>query len=318
MAHEVSVFGNKRHCGMAEQNTLKCQSINRIKIIVREFNAKCLHKDRSENESNLMDKFESIFITNDYTKTSLLNDFHHIKYTHNADENDDAFSKIYEYITDGIDTPCDVTQCRFVSRHYRLDRFTMKILQNEHILGDETQNNDENNPHDPRHMMDLISNIHVYFIHSYEINRLKMQELRSIHEPTDGSNLNDDSLEDMRLQILTGLIEKKRQKLGIKQDVDKYIINSVINYAEMQAILHKNSINITIPDLRSAFSAYSNSIYGKNIDALIGDLIDAYYALNDTSLPSSNGISITKKQTTKRWKGMCCITKSRDAKYDDL
>eukprot|EP01083_Nonionella_stella_P221287 790750_1 len=155
MAHDV--FQSKSKCEISQQNALKCPAINRMRVILQEFN---LNPLRHENEYNLLDKLASIFKNNDYTNTSLLNDFHHIKYMHHADDNDDAFQKIYEYFVDGIGSVCNEKQCRFITRHYR-DR---SILQNDYRLSDETQNNDEYNPYDPRYMMDLISRIHVYFI----------------------------------------------------------------------------------------------------------------------------------------------------------
>eukprot|EP01083_Nonionella_stella_P083341 230388_1 len=146
MAHQV--FGNTHQCEIIdiEQNTFKCQAIKRIQIILHEFND-------DQHEPNLVEKFATIFISNGYTNTSLLNDFHHIKYMHHADDNDDAFSKIYEHVIDGIGTVCNEKQCRFISRHYR-DR---SILQNDFTLSAETQDNDEYNPYDARCMMDLIS-----------------------------------------------------------------------------------------------------------------------------------------------------------------
>eukprot|EP01083_Nonionella_stella_P089635 250175_1 len=100
MAHDV--FGNKRQCEIPQQDILKCQAIRRIKIILHDFNNNPSQKDRHENESTLMNQFASIFVSNCYTNTSLLNDFHHIKYVHRADDNDEAFSKIHEYFIDDI------------------------------------------------------------------------------------------------------------------------------------------------------------------------------------------------------------------------
>eukprot|EP01083_Nonionella_stella_P074939 203431_1 len=57
MAH---VFKNKDQCSMPHQIALQCPAINRIKIILHEFN----HKDQHENEYTLMDKLAPIFINN--------------------------------------------------------------------------------------------------------------------------------------------------------------------------------------------------------------------------------------------------------------
>eukprot|EP01083_Nonionella_stella_P200708 734779_1 len=291
MAHDV--FGNKRQCEIPQQDILKCQAIRRIKIILHDFNNNPSQKDRHENESTLMNQFASIFVSNCYTNTSLLNDFHHIKYVHRADDNDEAFSKIHEYFIDGIDTVCDGNQCLLIGRYYR-DRSILRILRNE------AQDNDEHNPHDPQYMMDLISRIHVYFIHSYHINRFTTHELRVVNEQTENLNLNDDVLEEMRMRLLTEVMKTKRNIIGLKQDNDKFkepivIVKdnhqtSMLDYTKMHRILHKHNITIAMQHLRSAFSAYTGS---NDNDTLISDLIDAYYAPNDTSLPLSNAISIT-------------------------
>eukprot|EP01083_Nonionella_stella_P232714 820616_1 len=150
MAHSLlTLFENKRQCDIPHQDASKCEAIKRIKYILHEFNDNPLREDREENESNLMDKFAAIFISNHYTNTSLLNDFHHVKYIHDADDNDEAFAKLYEYFTDEIGTICNEKQCRFIQRHYR-DR---SVLQDDYLLSDEKHDNDEFNPHESRYMM---------------------------------------------------------------------------------------------------------------------------------------------------------------------
>eukprot|EP01083_Nonionella_stella_P221285 790747_1 len=151
MAHRYQVFSDIHQCEIQEiqEAILKCQSIKRIQIILHEFNDDPLHKDPHKNESNLEDKFASIFIRNGYTNTSLLNDFHHIKYMHHADDNDDAFSKIYEHVIDGISTVCNEKKCRCIIRHYR-DRSILPIecrLNSEtHPIINALQHSNESNP----------------------------------------------------------------------------------------------------------------------------------------------------------------------------
>eukprot|EP01083_Nonionella_stella_P159508 520392_1 len=219
MAYQVfEVFEEKRQCEISQQGVLKCQAINRIRTILHGFNDNPLHKDPHENESNLMNKFALIFIDNHYTNTSLLNDFHHIKYAHHADDNDDAFSKIHEYLIDGIDTVCNEKQCMFITRYFR----ERSILQHKCILNDETNDNDRYNSHDHHSMMELISRIHVYFIHSYDLNRFTMHELRSVNEQTEDHNLDDDALEDMRVRLLIDIVKTIHDAIAIKQNNNKF------------------------------------------------------------------------------------------------
>eukprot|EP01083_Nonionella_stella_P221286 790749_1 len=175
MAHDV--FQSKSKCEISQQNALKCPAINRMRVILQEFN---LNPLRHENEYNLLDKLASIFKNNDYTNTSLLNDFHHIKHMHCADDDDYMFARIYEYFIDDIGTVCNGTVCLFIRMHYR-DR---SILQNE------TQGTDEYDPYDPGYRMDLISRIHVYFIHSYHINRFTVDEWCDANEQSHAVNPN--------------------------------------------------------------------------------------------------------------------------------
>eukprot|EP01083_Nonionella_stella_P269760 912998_1 len=128
-----------------------------------------------------------------------------------------------------------------------------------------------------------------------------MDELRMVNEQIECCNLNDDALEDMRMQLLTDLMETKRNIIGIGRHNDKFNEpvstvkhthqSSEIDYTKMRDILQKHDINIVMNDLRSAFNAFYTGRNDKDI--LISAIVDAYYALNDTSLPLSNDISIT-------------------------
>eukprot|EP01084_Bolivina_argentea_P107285 191817_1 len=71
------------------QDISACKCTNRIKMILDKFN---IIIDEPNNE--IAKSFN-----NSYTNTQLLNDFHHIKYDHNVDDDDNAFAKMYEYIT---------------------------------------------------------------------------------------------------------------------------------------------------------------------------------------------------------------------------
>eukprot|EP01083_Nonionella_stella_P106435 307227_1 len=221
MAYKV--FRTNHQCDISQQHdtvdTLNCQAINRLKIILNEFNDDSFLQNERDDESTLIDTFESIFIQNHYTNTSLLNDFHHIKYTHHADDDDDVFSKIHVYFMDGIGTACNQKKCQFIRRHYR-DR---SKFYDDHFNATQRQDNNGFNSHDARYMMDLISRIHVYFIHSYHIIRFTMEELQAVKEQTnDISNLKEDALEERRMQLLADTMKTKRNIIDVKWDNDKF------------------------------------------------------------------------------------------------
>eukprot|EP01083_Nonionella_stella_P273309 927052_1 len=276
------LFADKEPCALLAQDTLNCKAMNRIKIILNEF-----------DDSNFMKKFASIFIDNNYTNTSLLKDFHHIKYTHHADDDDCEFAKLFEYITDGIRTHCDGKKCQFITRYYR-DR---SKLQNDYVLTNDTDD-EQYNPFDVQYMMDLISRIHVYFIHSYHINRFTLDELRVVDEQMEANTASDkDSFDEMKIQLLTDMMnQKKRNVIQFqRRNNTKFNEQIVLNEENVLAFtrIHKmlkevkeHTIVMTLDEIRSAFGTYRNKDY------LIADLIDAYCAPNDESLPLSNAMAI--------------------------
>eukprot|EP01084_Bolivina_argentea_P202478 345953_1 len=121
------------------------------------------------NIHNVKNEITNLPLHDDYTNTHLLNDFHHIKYHHNTDQDDNVFSEIYEYITEGMDKNhkmCNHIQCKHFQRHFA-DRSMLY----------RTVNNSINNNNHMEYTSRLISRIHVYFIHSYDMDRLTLDEI---------------------------------------------------------------------------------------------------------------------------------------------
>eukprot|EP01084_Bolivina_argentea_P156657 273015_1 len=144
-----------------------CAFVERIKNLLNKFNA--IIEDSTENKIDdaLLQLINDTFIKNDYSRTQLINDFHHIKYDHYADSDDYKFAAIYNYITSNTSNICQFKRCHHVQRHYR---GRSKLI------------NQYNLQHDDGYSIELISRIHVYFIHSYDINRLTLKEKKSIDE----------------------------------------------------------------------------------------------------------------------------------------
>eukprot|EP01084_Bolivina_argentea_P125444 222259_1 len=135
-------------CVCDEKDVIKCKSMKRIEFILN------LFKQVNNSNENIQ-YLQCIFRKNKYSNTDLINDFYHIKYDHDIDNNNQQFEKIYKYIINNIEIICD-GDCKYVERHY-MDR---SKLQNQYIQSDE-KNDEQFNVN-----MQLISRTHVYFIHS--------------------------------------------------------------------------------------------------------------------------------------------------------
>eukprot|EP01084_Bolivina_argentea_P267388 453863_1 len=139
-------------------------------------------------------------------------------------------------------------KCKHAQRHYR-DR---SKLTNAYNLSD----NDEN---DIDRIIDLISRIHVYFVHSYGINRLTLDEINYVNEQVlqqTSLESDDDSLEDAKMKIITYIMNNKRKHLNHLRN-DKYVENIptkdlTINHEQICHILQHNNISISIKNIKNA------------------------------------------------------------------
>eukprot|EP01084_Bolivina_argentea_P188455 324427_1 len=157
------IFGNIQLC--QQFNTLQCRSIQRINLILIKFR-NILQSDISNECKDDVGQVIAEIFTSNYTKTHLLNDFNHIKYHHNADENNEVFANIYKYLTQNNKMNCSASKCKGIERHYQdRSKFSTQYFRQDHEV-------DFNN----EYIFKLITRIHVYFIHSYDINRLSVNE----------------------------------------------------------------------------------------------------------------------------------------------
>eukprot|EP01084_Bolivina_argentea_P264922 448923_1 len=276
--HSLNLFNNNRHQLCQQDDVLKCNSVERIKIVIVKFNEAINDFDQQtkhQNSKGLLQIIDEIFIQNNYTHTDLLNDYHHIKYFHNADNNDNIFAKIYEYCTNHIQIACNVSKCKLVQRHYR-DRSTPS---NQYIF----------EHHNDNYKIELISRIHVYFIHSYDINRLTLDEIELI----------DKLPQQEQITKTIHIIKEKKKKLNIvcrnKCAEVKDEVDFKHNFIDFHAICQRVNNAVEETALRMAFSEYKDD---KN--QFIADVIDAYYANDDEQLPLENKISVTNFNCTRK------------------
>eukprot|EP01084_Bolivina_argentea_P003496 6570_1 len=155
--------------GCAKNDVLQCLSVKRIKIILNTFNK--TQSNKQQNNQNIMNWIKIIFTQNEYNNTNLLDDFYHIKYEHQIDGDDSEFAKVHNYL---LVSQCNINTCKHFERYHR-DRTK---LSNQYYLNSEHTNNGSNAPY----TLELISRIHVYFLHSYDTNRLKLKEIKTINK----------------------------------------------------------------------------------------------------------------------------------------
>eukprot|EP01084_Bolivina_argentea_P188456 324429_1 len=266
----------------------QCPAAKRIHIILKIF-----HKITKTYEFiQLLDENE-IFIDKLYTSTQLLNDFNHIKYFHGAEDVDDlTFFKMHQYFTNDIATFCDPQNCKKIEIYSRARQQTFNV----------------NTEFYTEYLIKLISRIHVYFIHPYDINRMTPKELEMVKEQIDQLNLLDEQEKnDKEIELITVIISKKKKKLNIAWEVkDKYIEGNVkveepqyiegvivhvdehkhsfIDFEEICQGLKNQDVKFEPKQLRSAFMQYEDQ------DKFISDIIDAYCVKNNQQLPFSNKI----------------------------
>eukprot|EP01084_Bolivina_argentea_P271485 461985_1 len=263
----------------------QCLSAQRIQIILNEFNKIIQIQTHTYDQYSTL--IENIFTNNHYSNTDLLNDFHHIKYDHNADDDDIQFQQIYTFFMEPIKDICQQKQCKHIQRHF-LDR--------SKLINECTSNNSS-------YTLRLISRIHVYFIHSYHINRLTMHEVNRVNEQLDGVrklDLMDDNkqmeelLSAKKIEMETAFIKKKTNKLNIIRNNDKFIaaqdagysIENSIDIQKIYQILINHDVFIDEKQLRCAFAKYED----KNL--FVSDIIDAYSLIdNKFILPVSSKIA---------------------------
>eukprot|EP01084_Bolivina_argentea_P073349 133109_1 len=260
-----------------------CESTKRIKHTLDKLNA---------SNGNIYD----FFAKNNYTSTILLNDFNHIKYHHHVEDNDSHFAKIFTYITEEDNQICDIQKCKYINIYYR----------NRSKYSTEQSNTDNEKN---RLILDLLSRIHVYFIHSYQINRLTLNETYKIEQQLeslaqfesldkDEKDIDHELLEERKIELTTHHMKQKMGNLNRVRNQSKYIEanndpkdtpnENNVNFQKIHEIIKSHNISITETAISEAFSEYQND---KN--KLISHVIDTYYAENENSFRLKNKVNPT-------------------------
>eukprot|EP01084_Bolivina_argentea_P094803 170474_1 len=266
-------------CEIACQDTFtKCSCCKRVKLILHEYNKIISNKKETtenqlQNETfKLINNFSS---EKQYSNVDLLNDFYHVKYNHNTNDNPNQFNLFYNYIFDNDDVlVCDIEYCPSAKRYYNQNRRSY---------------NSAVNSYNDTYGLNLLSRIHTYFIHSYDSSQLTPDEIQFIENKLNEYKEEDeDILNDKKLELLSTIINnKKRNTLArsLRLNYTKFMTTETdqsINCKELSAVLANHDIIIDEVNLKNIFDEYN---YDK--PQLINDLCDILIneKLNDILLP---------------------------------
>eukprot|EP01083_Nonionella_stella_P205907 749411_1 len=228
---------------------LKCRSYHRIKVLLRE----CDALQPTQLATQIHELLHHTLGEDKYTSTMLLDDFHHIKYQH-INYNDNELHAIINNIRTA---KCDITNCHHVIRHYK-DRTQTNTV----ILYPQSKTRTEKLKQGYLHqnegyLINLVSRIHTYFVHSYDINvmsPIELEKMKNELRTFSQTKLNkydaeyDNKLLYKKLEILHKTMRRKQGLLSMV-DLnlrDKYIEDKIGSKTETQ---HTRIVNNTFMDI---------------------------------------------------------------------
>eukprot|EP01083_Nonionella_stella_P310169 1100967_1 len=110
----------------------------------------------------------------DYTNVQLMNYFYHVKYDHNTNDDKQKFQIFYQFLCDGDNVRCDLTQCQSARKYIERRHQTSSISMSP----EDTHNKETEIP--PVSAFHILSIIHTYFIHSHDVSQLMDHEYKYI------------------------------------------------------------------------------------------------------------------------------------------
>ena len=252
-----------------------CPSARIIKILLKKLE-KLRNPPNSDNEPQNANSLHSVIEKYDYTVTKLLDDIHHIKYEHGIDRDDAKFDAAYDFFKDIMtENTCDIDDCPIVRRHYR-DRGRR----------DDDQKEDESDL-----LLDTMSMIHVYLLHSFDTQRFTKEERdritkisgssswTAVTEAIGGDDANSDTNHDdddekntlSVMDMITDILKEKkgrgRSRFRDVKDDEKAVDEEVVDFSAMADV-----VDVDENVLRDGLMMYE-----KDRHKLMSDLIDVVY-----------------------------------------
>eukprot|EP01083_Nonionella_stella_P175639 612249_1 len=104
-----------------------------------------------------------------------MNDFYHVKYDHNTNDDEQTFTLFSQFLCDGDNVlQCDIAHCQGAHRHRKRRHQTSAILMSpEDTDRKETETTSVC-------IFNILCRIHTYFIHSHDVSRLSDDERKYI------------------------------------------------------------------------------------------------------------------------------------------
>ena len=208
-------------------------------------------------------KSPSVDFEKKYSVIPLLDALNHLKCDHGVDENNDEFDKIFAFFEASLTgNHCDVNDCEHVKRHYSDRRRRQRHYQYDQMVD-----------HKHEQLLDTISMIHCYFVHSFDIDRLTKEERERVKQEAKD--------EHDQMTVMTNILIEKRKKLKYVPDsrrggdgpddnektAPNNITNKMVDFVSMA-----ESVAVDEVKLKESLGKYKT-----HRNRLIRDLIDVVY-----------------------------------------
>eukprot|EP01083_Nonionella_stella_P163132 536109_1 len=280
----ANIFKDRTNC--TQDDVLRCPSVVRMEAILKCFNTIAIDSSKESKKVSVLtvQSIQDIFSKNQYEYTHLLDDFHHIRYNHHIDDNGDTFHQLHAHCFD--DLVCDVQTCGHIQRYWR-DRTDQSEDADQTFFSA----NDIVDTDDRLRMMcvmDLIEQIHVYFIHSYDINRLTTKEIQIIDDQIqlrrdaalDDDLADIDLYDDQKVEKVASILAEKSRKLDITRNDDRFITKPI---APKRCVIDSDAIHRLLQAEGISMDPHATTLqdvlkkYDNNKPLFISDMISTYY-----------------------------------------
>eukprot|EP01084_Bolivina_argentea_P056856 103978_1 len=236
---------------------IDCSSTSRIKLVLDKYSNIISHKNHKtlnqlQHETNKL--IHNTICNGYYSHVQLLNDFYHVKYDHKVNDDKNEFNLLHKYLLDDDNIlNCDINDCEGVKRFY--------TGRNRSIMS--TANNIEvDTDYNHQHSWNLISRIHIYFIHSHDTSQLTNDEIKYVESQLKQYKKNDQDIsDDRKIELISIFMSNKPRKNSIMpaaSDHNKFVTmnRQCMDYNTISTILQKYDILISKNDLTHAFDHY--------------------------------------------------------------
>ena len=272
-----------------------CPSARILKVLLKRMEQSTYSVgSKSENQQqrntdhsvSVMQSLKSVLEKYDYSATKLLDDLHHLQYDHDLNEDDAKLDAAFDFFKDALsEKGCNVNECPFMVRHYR-----ERGRESGGSLGS-----------DDDVLLDIMSQIHCYLLHSFDTNRLTKEErdrveielaigagVKSLDDDDNHLNIdNDDTYHEdelsqsNELEKINEILTAKMEKLPFGRDDRRYRDNvdddesNADQSVDFVTMAPKAGVDEMV--LRQGLKEYANDRH-----RLMSALVDVVYAEDTT------------------------------------